>query len=191
MTNPHQKKAKQKQGENKDALDRQLRDREERFCRQIVLGKTNGDSYLNAGYKAKNKVTASNLASRLLKNERIIKRIATLRIEAAEKYKLTPNNIMFQTGAILNADIRNYTTWGPEGVTLKPSSELTDEQAAAIEEVSETVTKDGGTVRFKLHNKAKSQELGAKILSMINDKQEAPSEITLKVVYDSGKPKKA
>lgn len=74
MTNPHQKKAKQKQEETKDTLDRPLRDREEQFCRQIVLGKTNGDAYLNAGYKAKNKVTASNLASRLLKNERIISR---------------------------------------------------------------------------------------------------------------------
>jgi len=191
MTNPHQKKAKQKQEETKDALDRPLRDREEQFCRQIVLGKTNGDSYLNAGYKAKNKVTASNLASRLLKNERIIKRIAALRLEAAEKYKLTPNNVMFQTGAILNADIRNYVTWGPGGVTIKPSTELTDEQAAAVEEVSETVTKDGGTVRVKLHNKAKSQELGAKILGMVSDKQEMPGEITLKVVYDNGKPKKA
>jgi phage terminase small subunit len=191
MTNPHQKKAKQKQEEKKDALDRPLRDREEQFCRQIVLGKTQADAYINAQYKAKNKASANTLAQRLLRKVYIQSRIAALRVESAERYKLTPNNIMFQTGAILNADMRNYVMWGPGGVTIKPSTELTDEQAAAIEEVSETVTKDGGTVRVKLHNKAKSQELGAKILGMVSDKQEMPGEITLKVVYDSGKPKKA
>ena len=188
MTKQIQKQTGKNKPEQKDVNERQLRDREERFCQEIVLGKTHYEAYLNAGYKANNKVTASNLASRLLKNDRIQTRLAVLRAEAAERYKVTPDNIFMRTGAILNADMSNYMTWGPNGVTLKPSSELTPEQSAAVEEVTETVTKDGGTVKIKLHSKTKAIELGAKILKMVSDKPDPLGEVFLRVIYD--KPKK-
>ena len=189
MTKQSKKKTKQNFPEQKDVLERQLRDREELFCQGKVQGKTHYEAYLNAGYKANNKVTASNLASRLLKNDRIQARLAVLRAEAAERYKVTPDNIFMRTGSILNADMRNYMTWGPNGVTLKPSSELTPEQSAAVEEVTETVTKDGGTVKIKLHSKTKAIELGAKILKMVSDKPDPLGEVTLKIIYDKPKGK--
>ena len=189
MTKQIQKQTGKNKPEQKDVNERQLRDREERFCQEIVLGKTHYEAYLNAGYKANNKVTASNLASRLLKNDRIQARLAVLRAEAAERYKVTPDNIFMRTGSILNADMRNYMTWGPNGVTLKPSSELTPEQSAAVEEITETVTKDGGTVKIKLHSKTKAIELGAKILKMVSDKPEPLGEVTLKIIYDEPKRK--
>jgi phage terminase small subunit len=189
MTKQIQKQTGKNKPEQKDVNERQLRDREERFCQEIVLGKTHYEAYLNAGYKANNKVTASNLASRLLKNDRIQTRLAVLRAEAAERYKVTPDNIFMRTGAILNADMSNYMTWGPNGVTLKPSSELTPEQSAAVEEITETVTKDGGTVKIKLHSKTKAIELGAKILKMVSDKPEPLGEVTLKIIYDEPKRK--
>jgi phage terminase small subunit len=189
MTKQIQKQTGKNKPEQKDVNERQLRDREERFCQEIVLGKTHYEAYLNAGYKANNKVTASNLASRLLKNDRIQTRLAVLRAEAAERYKVTPDNIFMRTGAILNAYMSNYMTWGPNGVTLKPSSELTPEQSAAVEEITETVTKDGGTVKIKLHSKTKAIELGAKILKMVSDKPEPLGEVTLKIIYDEPKRK--
>jgi phage terminase small subunit len=189
MTKQIQKQTGKNKPEQKDVNERQLRDREERFCQEIVLGKTHYEAYLNAGYKANNKVTASNLASRLLKNDRIQTRLAVLRAEAAERYKVTPDNIFMRTGAILNADMSNYMTWGPNGVTLKPSSELTPEQSAAVEEVTETVTKGGGTVKIKLHSKMKAIELGAKILKMVSDKPDPLGEVTLKIIYDKPKRK--
>ena len=189
MTKQIQKQTGKNKPEQKDVNERQLRDREERFCQEIVLGKTHYEAYLNAGYKANNKVTASNLASRLLKNDRIQARLAVLRAEAAERYKVTPDNIFMRTGSILNADMRNYMTWGPNGVTLKPSSELTPEQSAAVEEVTETVTKDGGTVKIKLHSKTKAIELGVKILKMVSDKPDPLGEVTLRIIYDEPKGK--
>jgi phage terminase small subunit len=80
-------------------------------------------------------------------------------------------------------------TWGPAGVTLKDSDELTEEQAMAIEEVSETVSQQGGTVRLKLHSKPKAIELGAKILKMVSDKPDPLGEVTLRIVYDKPKGK--
>jgi hypothetical protein len=39
--------------------------------------------------------------------------------EVSEHFKLTPDNVLMQTGAILNADMRNYMTWGPNGVNAQ------------------------------------------------------------------------
>jgi len=175
----------------KENLERPLTDREESFCRNIVNGKTKIDAYVSAGYKNNNRKTAYQSACRLFKKAKIQARLEVLRREIAAKYDLTEANIYKQCASILNSDARNYTKWGPNGVTLVDSQNLTELQALAVEEVSETVTKEGGTVKFKLHSKVKAMELGAKILSMISEKPDLPSEITLKVVYDNGKHKGA
>jgi phage terminase small subunit len=190
MTKTDQKKTKQNFPEQKDALALQLRDREELFCQGKVQGKTDADSYLSAGYHAKNKASANTLAQRLLRKVYIQERLGVLRAETAERNKLAADDIFMQTGAILNADIGNYLTWGPMGLMLKPSSELTDEQRAAVESVTDTRNALGaGTVKFTLHNKLKAAELGARLLKMISDKPDPLGEVTLRIVYD--KPKKA
>jgi len=189
MTKKIQKQTNQNFPQQKDVNESHLRDREELFCQGKVQGKTVADSYLSAGYHAKNKASANTLAQRLLRKVHIQERLGVLRAEAAERYKVTPDNIFMRTGAILNSDMGNYMTWGPNGVTLKPSSELTPEQSAAVEEVTETVTKDGGTVKIKLHSKTKAIELGAKILKMVSDKPDPLGEVTLRIVYDKPKGK--
>jgi phage terminase small subunit len=91
-----------------------------------------------------------------------------------------------QTGAILNADIGNYLTWGPAGLVLKPSSELTDEQRAAVESVTDTRNALGaGSVKFTLHNKLKAAELGARLLKMLEDDDNTPKgPIQITIVYE-------
>ena len=189
MTKKIQKQTNQNFPQQKDVNESHLRDREELFCQGKVQGKTVADSYLSAGYHAKNKASANTLAQRLLRKVHIQERLGVLRAEAAERYKVTPDNIFMRTGAILNSDMGNYMTWGPNGVTLKPSSELTPEQSAAVEEVTETVTKDGGTVKIKLHSKTKAIELGVKILKMVSDKPDPLGEVTLRIIYDEPKGK--
>jgi phage terminase small subunit len=108
----------------------------------------------------------------LSKCVRVIARLAILRKQREDQYGLNAENVWKQCAAILNADARNYSKWGPAGVTLKDSSELTEAQALAIEEISETVTKDGGTIRYKLHPKSKALEIGAKLLGILIEKQQ-------------------
>ncbi len=190
MTKTKQKQTKKSNPQQKDILERQLRDREELFCQGKVQGRTDADSYLSAGYQAQNKASANTLAQRLLRKVHIQERLGVLRAEAAERYKVTPDNIIKQTGAILNSDIQNYMTWGPDGVMLKPESELTEEQTIAIESVSDTRNALGaGTVKVTLHNKLKAAELGARLLKMVSDKPDPLEEVKLRIVYD--KPKKA
>jgi hypothetical protein len=80
--------------------------------------------------------------------------------------------------------MRNYMTWGPAGVRLKPSSELTEEQAAAIESVTDTRTAVGGTTKVTLHSKPKAMELGAKLLGMTEEDSAPKGPITITIVYE-------
>jgi phage terminase small subunit len=76
-------------------------------------------------------------------------------------------------------------TWGPAGVILKPSSELTDEQAAAVESIAETHTAAGsGTTKVTLHGKLKALELGAKLLRMTEEDDTPKGPITITIVYE-------
>lgn len=73
-------------------------------------------------------------------------------------------------------------SWGNGGVTLRESSELTDDEAAAVSEVIETTTKDGGSVKIKLHSKTDALDKLCKHLGIYG---EAPKdkETTQVVVY--------
>ena len=176
----------------KDTEDKQLKTagehlsaREENFCQEVVQGKSITEAYLNAGYKAKNRASASSMASRLFKLVKIKKRIGVITEEVAEYYRLTPSNVIKQTGAILNANVSHYLTWGPAGLMLRPESELTEDQLAAVESITETRTAaGGGTIKFTLHNKLKAAELGARLLKMLDEDDTPKGPIQITVVYE-------
>ena len=66
-------------------------------------------------------------------------------------------------------------------------SQLTDEQAAAISEVGETVTKEGGSTRIKRHDKVKALELIMRHMGMLNDKLKLSGELDLAVAIEEGR----
>lgn len=61
-------------------------------------------------------------------------------------------------------------SWGPDGVKLIDSSRLDDDAAAMVCEVSETVTKDGGSIRVKLNDKGGALEKLGKHLGMFTER---------------------
>lgn len=66
--------------------------------------------------------------------------------------------------------MRRYVDWDGDSVTIRPSGELTDDDAAAVAEVSRTETEHGGTVRFKLHDKLAALGLLAKFYKLAADR---------------------
>ena len=59
---------------------------------------------------------------------------------------------------------------GPDGVTLKASEDLTPEQAAVVAEVSETTTRYGGSIRFRLHSKTDALDKLCRYLQLFVEK---------------------
>jgi len=92
--------------------------------------------------------------SRLIKKE-----FSSLEREAFELLRTLKHACVF--------DLRKAVEWGPNGVTLKDSNSLDAMDALMISEVSETITKDGGSQRIKTVSKEKAWEMMAKITNLI------------------------
>ena len=68
------------------------------------------------------------------------------------------------------ADPRDLMRWGPDGVELRHSDDLSPEEAAAVCEVSEG---RGGILRLKKHDKIRALELLGKHFGMFADRVQA------------------
>jgi phage terminase small subunit len=110
-------------------------------------------SYHKAGYKSKGAV-ASAAGNRLLKNVHLQAYLTKRRSEMQSGLEITQDRIAHEYARIAFSNIKNHLSYGPQGVDLKDSTELTDDQLAAVSEVSQTVTREGGSIKFKLWDKS-------------------------------------
>lgn len=97
-----------------------------RFCQEYIIDLNATKAAERAGYAQK---TAYSQGQRLLKHVEVSGKIAELQVEVAEELKLSARDVLEQARRLAFADIRGY--YRPDG-TLKPLSELTPEQAAAV-----------------------------------------------------------
>ncbi len=69
------------------------------------------------------------------------------------------------------ANMADFVTFGPHGVTLKNSDDLSRDQLAAVSQVTETITQHGGTKTIKLHAKVEApSKLGENLKLFDEDK---------------------
>lgn len=146
-----------------------LTPKQRRFVEEYLVDLNATKAAIRAGYSAK---TAEFQASRLLRNVKVQEAIAE-RMKAREKRtEITQDRVLSELAKIAFGDKRALMEWGPRGVKLKDSATLTDEQAAQVSEVSESVTNAGGTMKLKTHDKVKALELLGKHLGMFKDQVE-------------------
>jgi phage terminase small subunit len=98
----------------------------------------------------------------------------------AERTRVDQDRVVLELARNGFSDMREIASWGEDGITYKASGELTDEAAATVAEITETVTstKDGGERRtrtVKLHSKLRALERLGRHLGIFTDKvQMAP-----------------
>lgn len=88
-------------------------------------------------------------------------------IEAAQRERsartgITADRVIAEIAKIAFADPRKVMSWGPGGVELLPSSDLSDADAAIVSEVSESVSQSGSSIKIKLNSKLDALEKLAK-----------------------------
>lgn len=137
------------------------------FVRQYLVDLNATQAAIRAGYSEK---TANEQGARLLANVSVSQAIAAAQAKREQRTEITADRVVAELAKIAFADPRELMEWGPEGVKLKDSADLTEEQAASVSEVSETTTKDGGSLRLKKHDKVKALELLGRHLGMFTDK---------------------
>ena len=146
---------------------RKLTPKQAEFVRQYLVDLNATAAAIRAGYSER---TAKSQGQRLLTNVDVSAALAAAKAEREQRTEITQDRVVSELAKIAFADPRELMEWGPEGVKLKDSAELTEEQAASVAEVSGTTTKDGGSLRLKKHDKVKALELLGRHLGMFTDK---------------------
>lgn len=131
-----------------------LTTQQENFCKEFVVCGDASEAYRKT-YSTKNMkpTTINRKAKALMDNGKIRARIEQLKAPALKKFNVTRERIIGELARIGFGDIRDLVTWNAGNITIKDSQSLTDDAAACIAEITETLTPKGVTKKIKLHNK--------------------------------------
>lgn len=106
-------------------------------------------AYIDAGYSA-NGARAN--VQRLMRSDSFRQQLAKIREKAVAETGVVARQVAERLAAIGFADPRDVVTWDAHSITIRDSSELTPEQAAAVSEIKYSPRKDGGTITVKLRD---------------------------------------
>ena len=155
----------------------------QRFIDEYLVDLNATQAAIRAGYSPK---TAKQQGARLLTHADIQRAIAERQTKRAAKLDISVDRIERELARIAFSDMRRYAQWGPtaaalqsmaeareanqgldpmeqtpaNGVMLLSSEQLTDDEAAAVSQVTEEC-KPGGAIKYglKLYDKVKALEL--------------------------------
>ncbi len=129
---------------------RPMTPRQRRFVEEYLIDLNATQAARRAGYSAK---SAAGRGSKLLRNPAVAAAIEKAQAKRAQRTRVTADRVVTELAKVAFGDSRRLVSWGPGGIELRESSELTEAEAALVSEVSETRTAAGGTRRVKLHCK--------------------------------------
>ncbi len=155
---------------------KKLTPKQAQFVKEFLVDLNGTAAARRAGYSAK---TAEQQGYQLLQKTSVKKAVAKAMQARSERTEITADQVLKELALIGFSDMRDFASWGPDGVKLEESGELTEDQARAVAEVSETKTEHGGTVRFKLHDKRASLVDIGRHLGMFTDNVNLSGGLTL------------
>jgi phage terminase small subunit len=154
-----------------------LTPKQDRFVQEYLADPNGAAAYRRAYPSCKSDRAAEAAASRLLRNVKVAAAIAAGQAARAERTQVTADRVVQELARVAFADARRLMTWGPDGVRLRPSGELTEAEAAAVESVAETTTNAGGSVKLKTHSKVAALKLLGEHLGVFKERE--PLEVLL------------
>lgn len=142
-----------------------LTDKQKRFVNEYLIDLNATQAAIRSGYSSK---TAYRIGAELLQKTSVQEALQRRQKDREARTEVTQDKIVNALAKIAFSDPRKVMTWGPNGVVLKDSSSLTDDEAAMVAEAAETVN----GVRLKTNDRMKALELLGKHLGMFTDKIE-------------------
>ncbi len=144
--------------------------RQQRFVEEYLVDLNATRAAKRAGYSAK---SASTRGYRLLRNPAVAAAVAKAQDKRAARTRVSADRVVTELAKVAFGDPRRLLSWGPDGVVLRDSSELTEAEAALVSEVSETRTAAGGTRKVKLHCKLTALNALGKHLGLFGNGRQA------------------
>ena len=149
-----------------------LSDQRRRFVAEYLVDQNGTRAAVRAGYS---KRSAHVTATRLLKDANVRAAIDARFDRRIKRTDITGDRVVLELARIVFADVLNYVSITDRGIAARLSSELTEDQARAIAEVSESIDAQGNRrIKYKLHDKTRAADLLSKLLGM----QVTRSEVT-------------
>ena len=134
-----------------------LNQRQRKFAELVLRGETQTNAYKKAGYKVKNNEVAKVCASQLLTKPNVAKYIADrqpqVNAKLEEETQVTKERLVREYARVAFANMSDFAQIVGGSVKFEDFKNLKPDQLAAVAEIGETVTKEGGSIRLKLHSK--------------------------------------
>lgn len=164
-----------------------LTQKQKRFVEEYLIDLNATQAAIRAGYSPKR---ASEIGYQLLQKTTVSKAIAEAMAERSKRTGISQDRILREYARIGFAKITDFVEWDDFGsIRIKPSSEISEDDAAAIAEVTETEIElpSGGIKRvrkIKLHDKCPALEKLGKHLGMFTDKISISGDVGVQIVDD-------
>lgn len=152
-----------------------LKPRQRRFAKEYLIDLNATQAAIRAGYS---KNGAGQTGFLLLKNPEIQKLISESRSQVENKLDISAERIRQEYARVAFSNIRKYGEWDASGrATMKPSTDLSDDETAAISEITVTTTvRDDGDIavvsKMKLAPKLQALEGLCKMQGLFLERHE-------------------
>ena len=136
---------------------KKLTPRQQRFVDEYLIDLNATAAAGRAGYRDPNK------GRQLVTNSNILPFIQAAMSARSNRTQIKADNVLRELAKVAFSDMRDFAVWGPGGVQLKDSSELSNDAAACVAEVT---TSKNGSIKFRLHGKVEALGLIGKHLKL-------------------------
>jgi phage terminase small subunit len=140
----------------------ELRAKRRRFVEEYLIDLNATQAAIRAGYSAE---TAEQQGCRLLRNVKVQRAIAKRMAARSRRTNVTADRVLKEIARIAFASLSDFVEWGPDGVKLKPSAQLSADDRPAVVEVTQG---KNGTLKIKLADKLRALEMAGRHLGMFN-----------------------
>jgi len=144
-------------------MKKKFNPRQTAFIDHYVVCRNATEAAELAGYSKK---TVKQQGSRLLSDvdikAEIQKRLNTVSINT----NVTAERVINELAKIAFANSKSFFVWDAESNSLVPAEDMTDDDAAAVASVEQTITENGGSIKMKLHDKMKALEMLSRHLQL-------------------------
>jgi phage terminase small subunit len=144
-----------------------LTDKQKLFVAEYLVDLNATQAAIRAGYSEK---TAYSIGQENLNKPEITDAISRAFKKRAERTRVDADRVIKELARIAFATIGTMATWTGDAIVLKDSESLSDDDRAAIQEITRTETPNGANIRVKLSDKLTALEKLGRHLGMFQGK---------------------
>ena len=144
-------------------------EREKRFVSHYLIHLNASKAAAEAGFSEH---SCAQIAYQLLQKPSIQAAIQKAMDRRAKRTEITADRVLKELARIAFSDVTSVAEFGPTGVTLKNSEDISEDDRHCISEVGEIPTKEGPAVKVRLWDKLRATELLCKHLGLCVDKKQ-------------------